>query len=63
MAHARYTGPPVTLANMRENGVRRLAVSCWGCQHTAVLDVEQYGDDVPVPSFEPRQSALNAGLL
>jgi hypothetical protein len=22
-------GPPMTLGNMRENGVRRLDVSCW----------------------------------
>jgi hypothetical protein len=31
--------PPMTLGNMRENGFRRLDVSCWICHHSAVLDV------------------------
>jgi hypothetical protein len=26
-------GPPMTLGNMRANGVRSLDVSCWQCQH------------------------------
>ena len=54
MPHSRYTGLPMTLGNMRANGVRRLHVSCWECRHSAVLDVDQYGDEVPVPSFGPR---------
>jgi hypothetical protein len=47
----RYTGPPMTLSNMRANGVRTLAVWCSGrgCGHHRVIDVEQYGDDGPVP--------------
>ena len=49
MPHSRYTGAPMTLGNMRANGVRRLEVSCWECRHSAVLDVDQYGDDVPLP--------------
>jgi hypothetical protein len=28
---------PMTLGNMRTNGVRSLAVSCWLCHHDAVL--------------------------
>ena len=44
----------MTLGNIRANGVRRLDVSCWECHHKAVLDVDGYGDDVPVPSFGPR---------
>jgi hypothetical protein len=24
---------PMTLGNMRDNGVRSLAVSCWQCHH------------------------------
>src|SRR3954466_12102161 len=53
MPHPRYTGPPMTLGNMRANGVRRLDVSCWEGHHSAVIDVDRYGDDVPVPSFWP----------
>ena len=29
----RYTGPPMDLANMRENGVRALLVNCLDCTH------------------------------
>jgi hypothetical protein len=35
---AAHAGPPMTLGNMRENGVRRLNVSCWICHHAAVLE-------------------------
>jgi hypothetical protein len=35
----RYRGPPMTLGNMRANGVRSLAVYCWACHHKAVLGV------------------------
>jgi hypothetical protein len=47
---------PMTLGNMRANGVRTLAV--WrggrGCDHASVLDVSRYADDLPVPAFGPR---------
>jgi hypothetical protein len=39
----------MTLANMRANGVRSLAACCLRCHHEAVLDVEDYSDDVVVP--------------
>jgi hypothetical protein len=53
----------MTLGNMRENGVRRLDVSCWICHHAAVLDVEGYGDDVPVPWFGPRMVCTGCGII
>jgi hypothetical protein len=43
----------MTLGNMRANGVRSLAVSCWLCHHDAVLGVDRWPDDVPVPAFGP----------
>ena len=46
--------PAETLGNMRDNGVRRLDVSCCICHHAAVLDVHADADDVPVPWFGPR---------
>jgi len=49
----------MTLRNMRENGVRSLAITCgavW-CNHQAVLDVNTFADDVVVPSFGPRALA------
>jgi hypothetical protein len=40
MTGRRLYGPiePVTLQNMRDNGVRSLAVSCWQC-HPRRIDV------------------------
>lgn len=46
---------PMTLGNMRANGVRTLAVWCNApdCYRQTVMDVEDYGDDVGAPSFGP----------
>jgi hypothetical protein len=45
---------PMTLGNMRELGVRSLDVSCWNRRHQAVLSVDRWPDDIPVPTFGPR---------
>jgi hypothetical protein len=50
----------MTLANMRQQGVRSLSVSCWLCHHAAVLAVDRWADDVPVPSFGPHGLARPA---
>jgi hypothetical protein len=49
---------PMTLGNMRANGVRTLAAWCLGrgSNHFRVLDVSGYAGDVPLPSFGPRLS-------
>jgi hypothetical protein len=31
-------GPPMTLGNMRANGVRSLDACCWECHHRAILN-------------------------
>ena len=56
---------PMTLGNMRANGVRSLAVHCGGryCHHEAVIDVSAYADDVPVPSFGPRMVCTVYGAI
>ena len=56
---------PMTLGNMRANGVRRLAVNCGalGCHHEAVLDVGAYPDDMPVPAFGPRMVCTVCGAI
>ena len=58
----RHTSP-MTLGNMRANGVRTLAAWCSGrgCGHHGVVDVERYGDDVPVPWFGPRMRCERCG--
>ena len=53
----------MTLGNMRENGVRSLAVSCIRCHHDAVLDVVAYSDEVMVPSFGPRMVCTVCGAI
>jgi hypothetical protein len=60
---SRHTGPPMTLGNMRANGVRRLLVSCGECHHTAVIDVDGYGDEIPVPTFGPRMLCTYCGAI
>jgi hypothetical protein len=53
MAARRINEPiePMTLGNMRANGVRSLDVSCWRCHHRAILSADPWSDDVPVPTF------------
>ena len=46
-------GPPMTLGNMRANGVRSLAVSCWQCHHQAALSADRWPDACRCPTFGP----------
>src|SRR6516164_5689354 len=52
----RQPGPPMTLANMRRQGVRKLIAYCLNdsCRHQALIDVSAYPDNVEVPSFQRR---------
>jgi hypothetical protein len=54
---------PMTLGNMRANGVHTLGAWCLGrgCYHHRVLDVSGFADDVPVPSFGPRMRCERCG--
>jgi hypothetical protein len=54
-------GPPMTLGNMRQNGVRSLAVSCFCCRHEAVVSADQWPDHVPVPTFGRRMVRTRCG--
>jgi hypothetical protein len=55
--------PPMTLGNMRENGVRRLIAYCLNdaCRHTALIDVSGYPDAVEVPEFGKRAKCQKCG--
>jgi hypothetical protein len=54
----------MTLGNMRENGVRTLAVWCDGlAHHHRVLDVSAYPDDVTGPSFDPHMVCTICGAI
>jgi len=51
----------MTLGNMRELGVRGLAVQCNACRHQAVISADDYADDIEVPSFGRRLKCTNCG--
>jgi hypothetical protein len=65
MAAARFTDPiePMTLGNMRANGVRSLDVSCWQCHHRAIMSADPWSDDVPVPTFGPRMVCTRCAII
>ena len=56
---------PMTLDNMRANGVWALVVWCTNitCRHEAIVNVDSLGDDVPVPSLGPRMRCQRCGQL
>jgi hypothetical protein len=54
---------PMTLGNMRAQGVRSLAISCWVCHHGAVLGADAWSDDVHVPWFGPRMICTGCGIV
>jgi hypothetical protein len=56
-------GPPMTLGNMRANGVRSLDVCCWQCHHRAILNADPWPDHVPVPTFGPRMVCTRCGII
>jgi hypothetical protein len=57
------SGPPMTLGNMRKLGVRGLLISCLNheCRHQTVVSVDDYADDITVPSFIPQMECKECG--
>jgi len=51
----------MTLANMRENGVRSLSVTCELCHHAALMNVDVFNDATHVPPSARAWSAPRAG--
>jgi ribosomal protein S27AE len=58
-----YPIEPMTLQNMRENGVRSLAVQCHQCRHEVVMNVDHLPGDLTVPSFGPRMVCTKCGMI
>jgi hypothetical protein len=54
---------PMTLGNMRQQGVRGLYVTCRHCSYETAVNVDAYPDDMPVPSFSPRMRCSRCGEL
>jgi hypothetical protein len=53
----------MTLGNIRANGVRSFAVSCWQCHHEAVLSADPWPDHVAVPAFGPCTVCTRCGIV
>jgi hypothetical protein len=58
---SRLPSPPMTLGNMRENGVHSLFVSCAYCHHSVELNVDHMPDEVEVPSIGSRMVCTRCG--
>ena len=54
---------PITLGNMRQNGVRKLFATCRACGHHTEVNVDDWPNDVPAPSFGPRMRCRKCGNL
>ena len=56
-------GPPMTLANMRRQGVHHLIAYCLNdsCRHQAVIDVSKYPGDTPVAWFQSKVKCGKCG--
>ena len=65
MAKPRFTDPivPMDLANMRQNGVRSLAVHCRGCRHEVIMNVDHLPGDVTVPSLGLKMVCTKCGTI
>jgi hypothetical protein len=55
--------PPMTLADMRDHGVRSIAAYCEaiGCDHESTLKVDSLPDDLPVPDVSLRLRCSQCG--
>jgi hypothetical protein len=53
-------GPPMTLANMRANGVHAVTATCQACAHQADVNVDALPETLTVPEVGRR---LRCGQL
>jgi hypothetical protein len=54
-------GPPMTLANMRANGVRAVSATCEACGHKADVNVGALPETVTVPKAGQRLRCSQCG--
>jgi hypothetical protein len=55
--------PPMTLGSLRQLGVRGLLLICLdaNCRHEATMSVDDYADEIELPSFAPRVVCSKCG--
>jgi rRNA maturation protein Nop10 len=58
---SKKTFPPMTLANMRANGVRVVIATCETCGHKADVNVEALPEDMFVPVVGRRLRCSKCG--
>jgi hypothetical protein len=65
VAISRFNDPiePMTLQNMRENGVRSLNIMCHQCRHETIMNVDHLPGGLTVPSFGPRMVCTKCGTV
>jgi hypothetical protein len=54
-------GPPMSLRNMRENGVRAVTATCEACKHAADVNVDALPETVFVPQAGQRLRCSQCG--
>jgi ABC-type hemin transport system substrate-binding protein len=54
-------GPPMTLANMRQNGVRAVTATCEACRREADVNVDALSGTVHVPEAGQRLRCSQCG--
>jgi recombinational DNA repair protein (RecF pathway) len=54
-------GPPMTLANMRQNGVRAVIASCANCGRSADVNVDLLPETMTVPEAGRRLCCSHCG--
>ena len=54
-------GPPMTLANMRLNGVRVVIATCEACGHKADINVDALPENVTIPEAGRRLRCSRCG--
>jgi hypothetical protein len=61
----RDAGEPMTIGNMRENGVRSLAIWCLGrgCEHQTSLNVDHMAAEIEIPTIGPRMVCTRCGFV
>jgi len=65
MAHSSFSDSiePMDLGDMRENGVRSLAVQCRQGRNAKIMNVDHLAGDLKVKSFEPRMACTKCGTI
>jgi hypothetical protein len=61
MAPREKPGPPMTLANMRKDGVRAVIASCQVCGHKADVNVDALPEKIIVPEAGRRLRCSRCG--